>query len=77
MADMFDCGRHEFLSWSRGKAHAVRWFGPFDPARTAADQWVISDKAGKLVQSAFTPFERGWNAARAEYQAANAPRSNP
>ena len=67
MADMFDCGIHMYRSWARGEVHSIRWFGPFDPNRTASEQWVISDSAGKLQESAFAPFERGWNAAQAEY----------
>ena len=67
MADMFDCGMHEFRCWARGDSHAVRWFGSFDPARTAKDQWVVNDYVGKVSDAAFPAFERGWNAAQAEH----------
>lgn len=67
---MFDCGYHQFKAWARGDAHSIRWYGAFDPDRTAREQWVINDSASKVRDEAFEPFERGWKAAQAEQRAA-------
>lgn len=78
MADMHDCGRHTFESWSkvgapREGAHMnisefySQWLGPFDPAMTAekADEILNGDL---ITQSGKDAFRRGWRAAQQAYQ---------
>jgi hypothetical protein len=76
MADMFDCGYHSFMAWSRqdpspatGVCWYNRWFGDFDPNLPA--EKANETNMGMITEAGQHAFMRGWRKAQDEYLSAN------